>query len=320
MFKGMQEMVVSVRNLEALRSTLMDVGRWSAHPLPDAPPEQFAAWHVPAGCTRIEQVLMKAENESRGFVRLVRFHGVEQEVMRPAQHPWDTGGIFDINVYVHDTRAMFLKLQHAGWTAFGQPTDYHLGDFSIRQCVTRGPDGVVIVCLQAFGKVLVTLPEYTGMSRTFNALHTVRDYDVSMDFLVNKLGWKPLMERVIDDNDEPGRNMLGVPANIARKTFRRVAIVHPDGANDGSLQLLEMKELGGYDFSDRCVAPNIGYLCARYPVPDAAAYAAQLRGRGVALYTEPTTLVVAPYGRITLFSVRTPDGAILEFYAPAANA
>ena len=55
MFAGMQEIVISVWNLEQLRSTLMDIGRWSAHPLPDAPAEQLTAWHVPEGCTRIEQ-------------------------------------------------------------------------------------------------------------------------------------------------------------------------------------------------------------------------------------------------------------------------
>ena len=38
MFRGMQEIVVSVHNLERLRSNLMDIGRWSCHPLPDAPP------------------------------------------------------------------------------------------------------------------------------------------------------------------------------------------------------------------------------------------------------------------------------------------
>lgn len=317
MFKGMQEIVVSVHNLEQLRSNLMDIGRWSAHPLPDAPAGQFAAWHVPAGCSRIEQVLMVAEHETRGMVRLVRFHGVESDLMRPAQHPWDTGGFFDFNVYVRDTNAMYRALQRVGWAAFGPPTDYHLGDFSIRQAVIRGPDGLVMVMLQAFGKVLVELPAFTAMSRTFNALQVVRDYDVAREFFVDKLGWSPLMERDIRDSDEPGRNMLGIPGNIARTVRRRVGIFHPDGGNDGSVQLLEMKELGGYDHSSRCVAPNLGLLCARYAVPDLAAWADTLRSRGVALYTEPTRLVVAPYGALDLCSVRTPDGAILEFYSPA---
>ena len=48
--------------------------------------------------------------------------------------------------------------------------------------------------------------------------------------------------------------------SIARTTRRRVGIFHPDGGNDGSVQLLEMQELGGYDYASRCVAPNLGIL------------------------------------------------------------
>ncbi|MCP5473143.1 MAG: hypothetical protein H7A18_13895 [Sinobacteraceae bacterium] len=223
---------------------------------------------------------MVAEQETRGMVRLIRFHGVEADLMRPAQRSWDTGGFFDFNVYVRDTNAMYRALQRAGWTAFGPPTDYQLGDFSIRQAVIRGPDGLIMVMLQAFGKVLVELPAFTAMSRTFNALQVVRDYDVARAFFVDQLGWSPLTERDIRDSEEPGRNMLGIPGNIARTVRRRVGIFHPDGGNDGSVRLLEMQELGGHDYSGRCVAPNLGLLCARYPVPDVAAWAATLRSRG----------------------------------------
>jgi len=315
MFVGTHEFVVAVWNMEHLRSTLMDVGRWSAHPLPDAPDEQRKAWYVPDACSRIEQVLMRPENDDHGFIRLVRFHGLDSEPMRPSQHPWDSGGIFDVNVYVKDTAAIYKKLQRAGWTANGPPTEYQWGEFKVRQAVTIGPDGVVMVLLQPFGRVWVELPEFTGMSRAFNSMQVVRDYDVSRDFFVKKLGWKTLVDSVVDDSEEPGRNMLGIPGNIARKVRRRIGIVHPEGGNDGSVQLLEMKELNGQDFANRCVAPNIGYLCARLPVADAMAYAAKLQERGVKLYSEPMTLIVAPYGKVTSFSVRTPDGAILEFYS-----
>lgn len=315
MFNGMQEIVISAHNLDLLRSTMMDVARWSAHPLPDAPIEQYQMWKVPHKCTRIEQLLLKPENDDRGFIRLVKFHGVDAQLMRPAQRAWDTGGIFDCNVYVHDTQEMFESLQLMGWTAFGQPTDYELGEFSIRQAVMRGPDGMVMVLLQAFGVVLIDLPEYSRMSRTFNALQIVRDYDVSRRFFVESLGWGPLMERVIDDSEEPGRNMLGIPSNIAKNVCRKVGIFHPSGLNDGSVQILEMKQLGGEDFSARCIAPNIGYLSARFRVSDAAAYANDLYSRGVSLYSEISRIRVEPYGLVTMFSVCTPDGAILEFFS-----
>jgi len=75
-----------------------------------------------------------------------------------------------------------------------------------------------------------------------------------------------------------------------------------------------MREIQGKHFGGRCVAPNLGYLAARVPVADVEAYAEELRQRGVIIYSEPSKLNIAPWGDTTIFSVRTPDGAILEFY------
>jgi predicted enzyme related to lactoylglutathione lyase len=62
------------------------------------------------------------------------------------------------------------------------------------------------------------------------------------------------------------------------------------------------------------VAPNVGILCLRIPVPDATRYAAEITARGGTLYSPPTSFELAPYGRATIFSVRSPEGAILEFF------
>ena len=37
-------------------------------------------------------------------------------------------------------------------------------------------------------------------------------------------------------------------------------------------------------------------------------------GRGAKLYVAPQTLEVAPYGRLMTFSVRSPEGAMIEFF------
>jgi hypothetical protein len=49
-------------------------------------------------------------------------------------------------------------------------------------------------------------------------------------------------------------------------------------------------------------------------VADAAALAEQITRRGWPLYTPPIHLEIAPYGPVLSFAVRTPDGAILEFF------
>ncbi len=72
----------------------------------------------------------------------------------------------------------------------------------------------------------------------------------------------------------------------------------------------------GRDFSAHCVAPNVGLLCLRIPVPDLQRYVGEITARGAAAYADSAMLEVAPYGRLQMFSTRSPEGAILEFFEP----
>lgn len=315
MEQGFREAILSVARLEAHVPVYRDVMGWRVQPLPDGDQNHWRAWHVPEACSRIEQVMLWPDGDSRGALRLVKFHGVDPEVMRTSQHTWDTGGIFDLDVYVRDCRALYRRLQMYGWDGFGEPTDYSWGGFDVCEVVARAPDGICLGLLQPYGKVLIDLPEYRAMSRAFNSAQIVRDYDASMQFYVDVLGWKILVEAEVSDAEEPGRNVLGLPRPWAGTIRRRVAIIHPAGTNDGSVEVISMPEIEGHRFDTRCVAPNLGLLALRFPVPDAEAYARVLEGRGVALYSSPVRCRIEPYGACQTFSVRSPDGAILQFFS-----
>lgn len=314
MSSGFSEVVISVETIGRLRDALTQTAGWKATDLPDAPAEQYAAWHVPKSCTRIEQCLLTAENDEAGRIRLVKFHGTSGEVMRSSQRTWDTGGIFDIDVYVSDVDTNYRELQRHGWTAYGEPTDYSWGGFEVRQSLAHSPDGIAVGMLQPYGKILIDLPDYKHMSRAFNSAQIVRDFDESLAFYTEKLGWKTLVNTVVVDEEEPGREVMGIPMPLAKSVERRVAIIHPNGTNDGSAELIEMREIQGRHFGDRCVAPNLGYLCLRFPVENLGQYVTELKQRNVEFYTEPTKLLIDPEGLANCFSLRTPDGAVLEFY------
>lgn len=315
--QGFSEVVISVEDPSRLKDALTEVAGWSAVDLPDAPKEQFIAWHVPETCTRIEQCLLTAENENNGRLRLVKFHNTSGIVMRSSQRTWDTGGTFDLDVYVNDVDSVYRNLQRHGWTAFGEPTDYAWGGFEVRESLAHSPDGIALGMLQAYGKILIDLPKFKCMSRAFNSAQMIRDFDESLDFYIDKLGWKTLVSTVVKDVIEPGRDVMGIPMPLAESVERRVAIIHPQGTNDGSIEVIEMREIQGRHFGDECVAPNLGYLSLRFPVEDAQAYAKALEDKGVELYSPIMTFEIAPLGKVTGFSVRTPDGAILEFFEAA---
>ena len=72
---GLREYVLSVFDIERIAQPMTEVGTFTFHALPDAPPGQFAAWHVPPACTRIEQVYLEplgSEDGSGGMLLVSR--------------------------------------------------------------------------------------------------------------------------------------------------------------------------------------------------------------------------------------------------------
>lgn len=313
---GFHEIVLSVFDIERIARPMCEIWPFSPRRLPDAPAGQFTAWHVPAGCTRIEQAfLMPKDSETgRGGMRLVKFHGVPQRVMRSSQRSWDTGGIFDIDVFSRDVDTAYRRLQTHGWTALGEPVDYSEAHFHVRQVVAVGPDGLMVAIIQRYKPPVDGLPPFDLMSHIFNSTQMVRNYERSAAFYRDILGWPPSLEFIMENAAEPGADVLGLPMPHAVAAVRKLGMFKPPGVADGAVELIENASMHGQDFAAHCVAPNVGLLSLRIPVADAAAYAAKIVARGGTLYAKPSAYEIAPYGPVTAFSVRTPDGAILEFY------
>lgn len=310
---GFHEAVLSVFAFDRIADAMVAVGGYTRTDLPDAPPEQFAAWHVPQGCTRIAQCLLHAPNDTHGPLRLVTFAGVEQRVMRSSQQIWEPGGHLDVDIYSTDVAATYAALQRRGWTAFADPVDYGFGELKVREVIVNGPEGFAIGLIQRLAPPL-DWPEGLGaMSRSFNASQVVRDYAAAAAFYRDVLGWQPLFEMAVTGEAEPAA-VIGLPMPQCADVVRKVGIWHPEGTNDGSIELIACEGIAARDLSAHGVAPNVGMLSLRFPVPDAPALAARVTAAGWPLYTAPMALEIAGIGVVMLFSVRTPDGAILEFY------
>ncbi len=315
MRQGFHEIVLSAFDIERIAVPMCDVGGYTRQPLADAPIEQHAAWHVPVGCTRIEQCLLVPPNDSRGALRIVVFHGVEKRLMRPSQHVWDSGGIFDVDIYSADVAATYRALQAHGWTAFDDPVDYGFGTLQVSEVVVIGPDGFVIGLIERRAPPLVWAEGLGAMSRQFNSSQAVRDYATSAAFYRDILGWQPMIEVVSTGEGEPGL-ILGMPMPQCAGVERRVGIWHPEATTDGSVELIECAGIAARDFAELAVAPNVGLLSLRFPVADCRTRAAEIEALGWPLYSRPMPLEIAAIGHVIQFSVRTPDGAILEFYEP----
>lgn len=315
---GIAEVILSAFDFDRVAAALVGIGGYRRVDLPDASAAQAAAWHAPADCTRIEQALLLPAEGDRGRLRLVRFHGIEQALIRPSQRSWDTGGIFDVDIFSTDVTKVYAQLQRLGWSALGEPVRYTMGEFDVTQVVATGPDGLVLAIIQPHKSPSFELP-ITAMSRIFNSTQIVADMDRALDFYTRILGWTMLVNLTVEDCAEPGADVLGLPMPFAGEAKRRVAIVHPHGINDGSIELIEIVGWQGKDYGSRAIAPNVGLMALRIELEGIETHAEAIRVRGGELYTEPTRFEIPPFGETSFFSVRSPDGAIIEIHEARAT-
>ncbi|MEM9302663.1 MAG: VOC family protein [Pseudomonadota bacterium] len=310
---GYQEVIISVADLEGWRDFLVEVGGWSVRHAGTVARERLdflslgEAWSA-------EEILLGNADQARGWIRLIRFDGGPQVQVRSNAQAWDTGGWFDFNVRTLDLDRKFAEMQARGWQAPTDPVTFEFGRFEVKEWLARGPDGVVIALIERIRPTLEGWDDLEHFSRAFNATQIVSDFDAALRFYREVLGFEIYLEHE-GPSREPGPNVLGLPHNLAAEVPRRVAILHPDGVNEGSVEILSFEGVTGTDFSDRARAPNLGILALAFPVDDVHRLTEVLRARGATILREPTDLDVPGLGSVAAITVVGPDGAHLDFYA-----
>ncbi len=312
--EGFREVVFSVSDLEGATKFYQEVAGWEVAIAGPADPALARHWGL-APDQPVRQALLKNPGTEHGFLRLVSFPGAAQRQIRSSAQTWDTGGIFDVNVRVLDIHRKFTELRDRGWQFYSDPIRFSFGPFVVWEVLARGPDGVVFAMVERVQPPLEGWPHLRELSHIFNSTQIVADFDRSLEFYRDKLGFKIYLEHE-GPSEEAGPNVLGLPHNLAAEISRRVVILSPDGSNAGSVELIGFDGLTGADFSDLAVPPNLGILVLRFPVADLAAYRQRLAGHGIEPVNGPSTLTIEPYGEVEAMTVRSPEGAWLEFFQP----
>ncbi|MDX2143816.1 MAG: hypothetical protein SFV19_10710 [Rhodospirillaceae bacterium] len=316
---GFQEAVLSVADLKAATDTWREVGDFEVICQGKADAAMAEFWGV-AKTTAIDQVVLRKKDKTRGFIRLVKFNGVAQEQIRSSGMSWDTGGIFDIYMYVDDVTAVFGQLRARGWQSYNDPVTYTLGPFTVTEVMMRGPNGEVLCLMQRdappYDKAEFGLVPGAGrgFGWPFNAALVHADYGPGENLFANILGWK--MHLGGDSKSQPpGDNPLGLPKNIAIDSARKFAAYAPhDTDRNGSIQVIANVGIVGRDFADRAEAPNLGILTLRVPVADLSAFATDFAAKGGVIAVPARDLDLAPYGKVKALAAVTPNGARIEFF------
>lgn len=308
--KGFQEVVFSVSNLERTLEFYQEICGWKLVHEGQGDQNLKQLWNLDDDAS-IKEAFLVNPGDKEGFLRLVQFKNVPQKQIRSGTQIWDSGGIFDVNLRTKDMSTMYPTFLNHGWNGYTDPNRFTFNQFDVSEVLLKGHDGVTIAMMERFHPPLEGF-EFEKISRMFNSTTICSDYDTTKDFFLNKLGFKLNFETEGNKRSN-GPNVVGIPPNINGDITVPVCIVSPDGKNVGSIELMEPKELKGKDCSELAKPPNLGILMLRFPVKDAASYAEEIEKRGVVLNTEVQTLDIAPYGKMKVFSVRTPDGVWLEF-------
>lgn len=313
---GFCEVVVSVSHPGRVSGLARAGGLAVLHQGPAAP-ELNRAWGLKPHAT-IRDTLLHAPAMPYGYLRFTEIGGVPQQPVRPLDaKPWDTGGLWLIYTRAGDNAALSRELVAAGWPTLRDVHGFDFGELAVREVHHHGPDGMVLSIIEQ-QKPPLDLP-VTGLTHAFNAAILVRDMDAARRFFVDALGFKPWME-VVWEADNPGLTLLSDLADFRAFRTVRTLIVHPEGTNLGSVELIAF-EGGplGRDFSERGRPPNLGALALRFAVPDLDAHLSRLAAAGVAPARPVTELRLAPYGNVRLAPVVSPDGVWLEFFEVRDN-
>jgi hypothetical protein len=310
--RGLQEVVVSVRDLDDSARRLRAVSGWTERYRGRVSRERLSFWGLP-GEARAREVLLGLPASGSGLMRLVQFDGVPRVEIRSSSRPFDTGGIFNVNVLVRDIDAAFANMQAMGFQGFADPSRYEIFGRPYAGAVLRGQDGIVFNLLARGNGRYDDLPAFGAMSHIRNSTQVVADFEQNRRFFEQQLGWVKRWEDA-PKWEASGRNNMALPESliVSGQVRERAASFAVDAeADGGTLEILAFEGIRGRDYAERAQPPNLGMVVYVIMVPRLDAYVATIRSRGVPIVAEPAQLWLPPYGRRLAATIRSPAGSWL---------
>ncbi len=312
---GFDEAVIIVRDERPHLDCWVGTGGFEIRHQGAVDPRLLAGWGRP-GATGHEWLLAHPACKT-GTVRLMRLHDAEpQRDIRPDEQPWDTGGVFDLNVRVPDLEAMAGRMRALHWHATSPPIAWDFGTLGVKEWLVRGPDNVRLALIERVRPPLQGFEHMRDFSQVFNSSQIVRDMEKARAFYCDVLGFKIATQYEVPGFAQGQANLLGLPPGVAPQVGLNLCIVHPQGVLEGSVELVTNPGAEGLDLSADATPPNFGMAALRFPVRGIEAFAVHLERCGQALAMPLSRIRLAPQGEVRMLALRAPDGAWLEFVEP----
>lgn len=310
-----QEAVVSVTDIDRSAQFFTGIGGYEPKWRGPLDASEIAAWGLPTSASG-EALLLGPAGQDTGLVRLVRFDNAgHRKPTRPGARAWDTGCYFSLMVRMKDMQSIYDDAIAMGWWTETPITYLEFGESKLNVMVFRGPDGIQV---QGYERLTPPLPEaippFERFTRPFNIMQMVRDRDAAYAFFTDVLGFETFYKGKPYVSEEPVYMPLGIPKNLTTTARYQAGIVYPTPGEFGRMEMIEMMDLEGHDYADRCNAPNLGILAVRFPVKSVRRAEFRIKESDWPIAMPLGRAVIEPYGPVRLFSVKTPDGSNIQFY------
>ncbi len=316
-----QEAVVSVTDLDRSARFFVEIGGYEAkwRGLLDA--SEIAAWGLPAAASG-EALLLGPPGQDTGLLRLVRFDiAGRKQPTRPGSRAWDSGCYFSLMVRMKGMPSIYDEAIAMGWWTETPMTYLEFGESKLNIMIFRGPDGVQVQGYERLEPPLPdAIPPFERLTRPFNIMQMVRDRDAAYAFFTDVLGFETFYKGKPYVSEKPVVMPLGIPKNLTTSVRYRAGIVYPTPGEFGRMEMIEIMDLDGQDYADRCNAPNLGILAVRFPVDSVRRAEFRVSGHDWPIATPLRRATLHPYGTVRLFSVKSPDGGNIQFYETVTEA
>ena len=309
-----QEAVISVTDLEKTAEFFKKIGGFKELYRGQSSKSSIKHYGLTAD-TSAEELLLSAKGSDVGFIRLIRFDNTDtKKPMRPGSRAWDTGCYFSLMVRMKGLREIYDEAIEMGWWTETPVAEIIFGESRLDVVIFKGPDGLQI---QGYDRLEPPLPEsfpeFDRISQPFNIMQMIKNRENSRKFFVDLLGFDTFFYGVPFTAKEEAVTPLGIPLNLTTKTQYRTAIYYPIAGELGRVEMIEFMDIKGLDHSEKCHAPNLGLLSIKYSIEDMQQTLGMLKSRGLQS-VDVNDIQLQPYGDISIFSLSSPDGAIIEFY------
>lgn len=313
-----REATISVRAFNPVQQFLVDVGQYEVVAEGEVDQAQIAYWRLPK-TANAKFVLLKEPGSDHGYIRLIRFEGVEQETIRVGARAWDPGGYFSLMLRAKNLPDIYKKAVALGFQSESEPVRFAFQPTDgsppsdLRNVVLKAPDGINFALYERLSPPLSAFWDFNVLSQPFNAMQMVKQTTIAHSFYREELGMTAFWS---DDylDPFPVYNNFGIPKNLTTQIPRRTRILWPQPAETGRLEIMEFVGLEGRSFAIRAVPPNLGILSVSYPVLNAKlAFDLFLDTGGLPQYSL-RTFTLAPYGEVRMFTVKSPDGALINVF------